>query len=121
MCKQCLDSATAAIRRDRALDADPPPPPRPGNWLESGRESAYGPLLRPPPPPVVSASCGCPDVCTVTGLGLRFMGEGRGGGRGHGCIRREGTSEAAPEAVRPAVAGGCQSGWGAVTVGYKCH
>ena len=26
----------------------PPPPPRPRNWLESGRESAYGPLLRPP-------------------------------------------------------------------------
>ena len=29
-----------------------------------------------------------------------------------GCIRREGTSEAAPEAVRQAVGGGCQSGWG---------
>ena len=26
--------------------------------------------------------------------------------------RREGTSEAAPEAVRQAVGGGCQSGWG---------
>ena len=30
----------------------------------------------------------------------------------HGCIRREGTSEAAPEAVRQAAGGGCQSGWG---------
>ena len=29
-----------------------------------------------------------------------------------GCIRREGTSQAAPEAVRQAVGGGCQSGWG---------
>ena len=29
-----------------------------------------------------------------------------------GCIRGEGTSEAAPEAVRQAVGGGCQSGWG---------
>ena len=29
-----------------------------------------------------------------------------------GCIRREGTSEAAPEAVTQAVGGGCQSGWG---------
>ena len=29
-----------------------------------------------------------------------------------GCIRREGTAEAAPEAVRQAVGGGCQSGWG---------
>ena len=28
------------------------------------------------------------------------------------CIRRERTSEAAPEAVRQAVGGGCQSGWG---------
>ena len=35
-----------------------------------------------------------------------------------GCIRREGTSEAVPAAVRSAVGGGCQSGW-AVTVGYK--
>ena len=28
------------------------------------------------------------------------------------CIRREETSEAAPEAVKQAVGGGCQSGWG---------
>ena len=28
------------------------------------------------------------------------------------CIRREGAPEAAPEAVRQAVGGGCQSGWG---------
>ena len=28
------------------------------------------------------------------------------------CIRRERTSEAAPGAVRQAVGGGCQSGWG---------
>ena len=29
-----------------------------------------------------------------------------------GCIRREGTSEVVPEAVRQAVGGGCQIGWG---------
>ena len=29
-----------------------------------------------------------------------------------GCIRRGGTPEAAPEAVRQAVGGGCRSGWG---------
>ena len=29
-----------------------------------------------------------------------------------GCLRREGTSKAAPEAVGQAVGGGCQSGWG---------
>ena len=32
--------------------------------------------------------------------------------RGQGRIRREGTSVAAPAAVRQAVGGGCQSGWG---------
>ena len=30
---------------------------------------------------------------------------------GQGCSRREGASEAAPEAVRQAVGGGCPSGW----------
>ena len=29
-----------------------------------------------------------------------------------GCIRREGASEAAPEAVRQVAGGGCQTGWG---------
>ena len=46
----------------------------------------------------------------------------KGGGGGQGCIGRAETSEVAPEApeaVRQAVGGGCQSGWGAVTVGYK--
>ena len=38
-----------------------------------------------------------------------------------GCIRREGISEADPAAGRQAVGGGCQSGWAAVTLGYKCH
>ena len=37
---------------------------------------------------------------------------GVGGPCGQQCSRREGTSEAAPEAVRQAVGGGCQSGWG---------
>ena len=40
-------------------------------------------------------------------------GNGEDAGAPHqGCIRRDGTSEAAPEAVRQAVGGGCQSGWG---------
>ena len=37
-----------------------------------------------------------------------------GWGVGQGCIRREGGSEVAPEAVGQAVGGGCQSGWGRV-------
>ena len=35
-----------------------------------------------------------------------------GWARAGGCIRREGAPEAAPEAVRGAVGGGCRSGWG---------
>ena len=35
-----------------------------------------------------------------------------GQGVAHGCTGREGASEAAPEAVRQAAGGGCQSGWG---------
>ena len=42
---------------------------------------------------------------TVT-WGWRMRGKAQGG------TRREGTSEAVPEAVRQAVGGGCQSGWG---------
>ena len=44
--------------------------------------------LEPPPPPLASPSAA------------------------QGRIRREGASEVAPEAVRQAVGGGCQSGWG---------
>ena len=43
----------------------------------------------------------------------RFVcARGGEGGGGQGCIRREGTSEVASEAVGQAVGGGCQSGWG---------
>ena len=46
----------------------------------------------------------------VRGRGLRG---GVGGGRsGQRCIGREGTSEAALEAVRQAVGGVCPSSWG---------
>ena len=47
--------------------------------------------------------------------------DARCGGEGQGCAGREGTSEAAPGAVRQAVGGGCRSGWGAVTGGYTCR
>ena len=55
---------------------------------------------------------------TLTGTNCPWY---RMGVFGQGCIRRGGTSEAAPEAVRQAVGGGCQSGLGAVTIGYECH
>ena len=42
--------------------------------------------------------------------GTQFQGSGGGGGQE--CIRMRGTSEAAPEAARQSVGGGCQSGWG---------
>ena len=38
-----------------------------------------------------------------------------------GCIGREGASETAPAAVRQAVGGGCQSGWGRLLSVTKCH
>ena len=48
--------------------------------------------------------------------------------RAQGCIGREGTSEASPEAVRQAVEEGCQSGWGpllsvtnAIEAGTRCQ
>ena len=62
--------------------------------------------------------------------GSEFRGTGRWEGEweenekgrwGQGCIRREGTSEVALEAVKQAVGGGCQKQLGAVTVGYKRH
>ena len=42
----------------------------------------------------------------------RTKGLCQGGGGRQRCIRTEGASEAAPEAVRQAVGGGCRSGWG---------
>ena len=49
---------------------------------------------------------------TVWGLRWQDFAVNRGGGRGQGCSRMEGVSEVALEAVRQAVGGGCQSGWG---------
>ena len=43
---------------------------------------------------------------------MAAAGCGGVGGAGQGCIIREGASEGAREAVRQAVGGGCQSGWG---------
>ena len=41
----------------------------------------------------------------------RQIGRGASAGRPRNALEGEGTSEAAPEAVRQAVGGGCQSGW----------
>ena len=49
------------------------------------------------------------DAVAVTYKGSGCVGQ-RGGGGGQGCIRREGASEVAPEAVGQAVGGGYQSG-----------
>ena len=52
-------------------------------------------------------------ACEVCGWGEGAAGcPGQLGSWPQGCIRREGTSEAAPEAVRQAVGGGRRSGWG---------
>ena len=49
---------------------------------------------------------------TLAGTFRHVEGVQMAHGGGQGCIRREGASEAAPEAVRQAVGGGGQSGWG---------
>ena len=63
------------------------------------------------------ASAPTPDL--TTSLRGDFVGYSQiscfkwgGGGRGEGCIGREGASEAAPRVVRQVVGGGCQSGCG---------
>ena len=45
------------------------------------------------------------NACRCSNKGVALAG-------GQGCIRREGTAGVTPEAVRQAVGGGCQSGWG---------
>ena len=84
----------------------------------------WGPMwwgtLEPPPPPLPPS----PQACQWPGKGPGTAAKEVGGGfqemgfrcppppPPNGCIGREGASEAAPEAVRQAVGGGCQSGWG---------
>ena len=55
---------------------------------------------------------GSPALTTRGLKGALCEAEHCGQGQRQGCIRRKGTSEAAPEAVRHAGGGGCQSGWG---------
>ena len=59
----------------------------------------------------------CPAACAsacVRGLRAQAVAVQRPSRSTHtqGCITGAGNSEAAPEAVRQAVGGGCQSGWG---------
>ena len=84
-----------------------------------GRGAQTFPLPQGSHPMALQAAAG------GVGIDASVLVRGRGGFAGmhqkrrdlgvalwHGCIRREGASEAAPEAVRQAVGGGCQSGWG---------
>ena len=66
-----------------------------------------------------SASCPGPDRTPWAAVTLVCHGCRRRcdrhiehGGGGGGCIGREAASDGAPKAVRQAVGGGCQSGWG---------
>ena len=72
--------------------------------------------------------CTCDPICTLFETELwssEYVVQSPGAeARGRVAVlsrRKEGASEAAPEAGGQAVGGGCQSSWGAVTVGYKCH
>ena len=78
----------------------PPPPPPPMAWATQSRQF----------PPENSKKT---HTRKAWGRGVVPEVEAVGGGGGRrGCIRREETSEAAPEAVREAVGGGCQSSRG---------
>ena len=73
-----------------------------------------GQVTPPPPPPPHEGGGLQGGVAQYPDSYARlFWYNGLWWGRGEqGCIRRERASEAAPEAVRQAVGGGCQSGWG---------
>ena len=107
--------------REAAVPRDERPVPHqaarrgPGAAARGQRGPRGQPVLRPRPRP------------RAGGLRPARHPQGRGQQRGlpaadpaarvweggdQGDIRREGASEAAPEAVRQAVGGGCQSGWG---------
>ena len=58
---------------------------------------------------MLSTASGC---FSLQQRGIQGVGGGGGGEAEQGCIGREAASEAAPVAVRQAVRGGCQSGWG---------
>ena len=78
------------------------------------RKTRAGGVLDPPPPSD-HLPASLPDTverppCGWRGGGGQCRAPFKGGWQG--CIGREGISEAAPEAVRQAVGGGCQSGWG---------
>ena len=82
-----------------------PPPPLPAT------EGARGPGHTESTSSAGHGAACCDKDFTVTGGAVLRQG----------CITREGTSEATPEAVRQAVEGGLPRRLWAVTVGYKCH
>ena len=102
--KGVMSEEATRRRRGHQRLSPPPPPHTPVQWAPSHRALPARPSLgrrypwATPPRPAVHPRC-------------QKVSER------HGCIRREGTAEA----VRQAVGGGCQSGLGAVTVGYKCR
>ena len=87
--------STRTAVHHRRRGGNPPPGPPPPNQRDHRGKKRSLPLGK---------SCGA-IVCTPT-FGSQIPPTPQG------CIRREGTSEAAPEAVKQAVGGGCQSGWG---------
>ena len=106
--------------------------PKAWHWTAVARRSPRWASVEHPPTPsmILFVGANCPirlgpattsvhAVGALTALQERppHAGQRSGGGQKppplpQGCIRREEASEAAPEAVRQAVGGGCQSGWG---------
>ena len=95
----CRSLRRACCSRWRA-----PPPVMQCTWRTHSAGVARAGLGRPERPLPPTPSGGGFDALNS---GIRRLSSCR-----QGCIRREGTAEAAPAAVRQAVGGGCQSGWG---------
>ena len=91
-----------------------PPPPPSENTLRRLLGLAGFPSTPPRPQNslcVIAVVHGPCAHCTAS-RGVRIEANVWMGGRVEGCLRRDGASEAAPDAVRQAVGGVFQSGWG---------
>ena len=103
-------STTGALLADCSWS----PPVRSGGVWNGGSEAPLISIVERPETEsqwtIVRTSFAC--FLRSKGIGPSVRSRPLRRGPPQGCIRREGTSEAVPAAVRQAVGGGCQSGWG---------
>ena len=104
------------FKEKRDSESEPSPKPKQVWQTDNGPP---GPLCTPPPPlhrhctsPRLTRLCWPPRAPGHKPVAAPFASDAPLHRAVQECIRREGTSEVAPEAVRHAVGGGCQSGRG---------